>query len=83
VIVSLYGTGIRNANGPLTVGVKINGGSLPLLSAGAQGQYPGLDQVNVQIPGQFTGQGEKAIQLTVNGQVASGQMANAVTLNIQ
>lgn len=78
VIVSLYGTGIRNAANPLSVGVKINGGSLKLLSSGAQGQYPGLDQVNVQIPFTFAGQGERAVQLTVNG-----LPANAVTLNIK
>jgi uncharacterized protein (TIGR03437 family) len=83
VIVSLYGTGIRNATNLLSVGAKINGGSLKVLSAGAQGQYPGLDQVNVQIPPTFAGQGERAIQLTVNGQVASGSTANPVTINIQ
>ena len=33
--------------------------------------------------GQFAGQGEEAIQLTVNGELASGQTANPVTLNIQ
>jgi len=83
VIVSLYGTGIRNATGTLVVGVKINGGTLPVLSSGAQGQYPGLDQVNVQIPSRFAGQGERTVQFTVNGNLPSGLTANPVTLNIQ
>ncbi|HEY4362443.1 MAG TPA: hypothetical protein VGN17_15825 [Bryobacteraceae bacterium] len=83
VVISLYGTGIRNASGTLVVSVKINGGTLPVLSSGAQGQYPGLDQVNVQVPSKFAGMGEQAIQLTVNGQVAGGLTANPVTINLQ
>ena len=54
------------------------GVSLPVLYAGAQGAYPGLDQVNVQIPGSLRGIGEADLILTVDGQAA-----NTVRINIR
>ncbi|HXS96965.1 MAG TPA: Ig-like domain repeat protein [Candidatus Limnocylindrales bacterium] len=73
----LYGTGIRYATGQ-QVTATINGQSVPVLYAGAQPQYPGLDQVDVQIPASLKGAGTVNIVLTVNGQAA-----NTVTVTIQ
>src|SRR5262249_17877827 len=78
VVVSFFGTGIRNATSLLSVGAKINGASLPVQYAGPQSQYPGMDQLNVQIPFTIAGQGERPLQLTVNGVTA-----NSVTINIK
>ena len=65
VYVSLYGTGIRGA-GPAVMAAR---------SAGLQGEYPGLDQVNVQIPASL--QGSSVVNVVVT---AGGQTSNAVRL---
>jgi uncharacterized protein (TIGR03437 family) len=65
LFVSLYGTGLRRAPGA----VRAFAGSLPLTVqfAGAQGQYPGLDQVNVEIPAALRGVGVVEIELEQEG----------------
>lgn len=62
----LYGTGIRGFN---SVEARANGQPAEVLYAGPQNQYPGLDQVNLKIPGALTGDIE--ILLTVNGKAAN------------
>jgi len=52
VYVSLFGTGIRGAG---TVQVYIAGQPAMVQYAGAQGQYQGLDQVNVTVPSSLAG----------------------------
>jgi uncharacterized protein (TIGR03437 family) len=65
VYISLYGTGLRlGQNAMSTVG----GITAPLLYAGAQPGYPGLDQVNLELPVTLRGRGEVAVVLTVDGQ---------------
>src|ERR1041385_563208 len=60
--ICLYGTGIRGAaNG--TVQVLVNGVSVPILYAGAQPTYPGLDQVNVALPPSLAGSGEVEVEV--------------------
>jgi uncharacterized protein (TIGR03437 family) len=49
----------------------------PVLFAGAQGTFVGLDQINVEAPGSLRGRGEVSLVLTVDGQAA-----NAVSINI-
>ena len=78
VSLSLYGTGIRHRSSLANVTCTFAGVSLPVLYAGAQGAYPGLDQVNVQIPGSLRGMGEADLVLTVDGQAA-----NTVRINIR
>jgi len=76
IYLELYGTGLRNAR---NVTVTIGGLSVPVLSAGAQGAYPGLDQVNVgPLPPSLAGKGQVNILLT-----ADGQTANASNVTIQ
>src|SRR5579872_3490689 len=58
VYLSLYGTGIRHVTSLANVICTIGGVNAPVLFAGAQGQYPGLDQVNVQVPLVLRGVGE-------------------------
>jgi uncharacterized protein (TIGR03437 family) len=69
VYVSLYGTGIRNAG---YVSCSIGGMSVPITFAGAQPTYPGLDQVNVQIPAALPARGEVDVILTADGVMANG-----------
>lgn len=75
---SLYGTGIRNRSSVTNVNVTIKGLSVPVLFAGAQGAYVGLDQVNVPVPLSLRGSGQTDLVLTVDGQIA-----NTVRVNIQ
>jgi len=60
----LYGTGIRNYHN-----ISASLGSLPLdvLYAGAQGQYPGLDQVNLHLKGPVILSSLQTLQLIVDG----------------
>jgi uncharacterized protein (TIGR03437 family) len=75
VYVSLYGTGIRGAG---TVQVYVAGQPAMVQFAGAQGQYQGLDQVNVAVPRGLVGMGEVSVYL-----VADGKVSNVTTINIQ
>jgi uncharacterized protein (TIGR03437 family) len=78
VFVTLYGTGIRNRSSLANVSCTMGGVAVPVLFAGAQGGFVGLDQVNIQIPASLKGRGEVSVVVTVDGQAA-----NAVTLNVQ
>ena len=74
----LYGTGIRNESSLSNVSVTINGTSVPVVYAGAQGGFVGLDEVDVALPLSLRGSGETDLVLTVDGQTA-----NTVRVNIQ
>ena len=78
VYVSLYGTGIRGPGGAPQAGCTVRGVAVPVLYAGAQTQYQGLDQVDISLPAALAGRGESDVVLTVNGQTA-----NTVTLSFQ
>jgi uncharacterized protein (TIGR03437 family) len=78
VYLILYGTGIRNRSSLTNVTAYIGGTSVPVLYAGPQSSYAGLDQVNLELPQSLSGSGEVNIVLTVDGQTA-----NVVTVNIQ
>jgi len=75
VYLSLYGTGIRHG---AAVACTIGGMSVPVLSAGAQAQYAGLDQVNVALPLGLRNAGEVDVVVT-----ADGQASNAVRVNVR
>ncbi len=78
VYLILYGTGIRNRSSLANVKANINGADVPVLYAGPQSGYEGLDQVNLQLPLSLSGNGKVNVVLTVDGQTA-----NVVTINIQ
>ncbi len=67
VYVVLYGTGFRRRSlNPVIV--TIGGISVPVLYAGAQGQYPGLDQINIgPLPQTLVGLGAVDLQVTIDG----------------
>ena len=74
VYLSLFGTGMRRAQGPVTATV----GGQPVVVAGPlpQSQFVGLDQVNLgPLPATLAGKGEVNILLTV-----AGKTANVVTV---
>ena len=78
VYLSLYGTGIRNRTSLANVTVNIKGTNVPVLYAGPQSSFEGLDQVNIALPPSLAGSGEVNVVLTVDGQTA-----NVVTVNVQ
>jgi uncharacterized protein (TIGR03437 family) len=78
VILSLYGSGIRNVDSLANVQVTINGVSVPVQYAGPQPNFAGLDQVNVSVPSSLEGSGLVNVVLTVDGRVA-----NTVQVNIE
>ena len=78
VVVTLFGTGLRKNTDLAKVKATIGGVDTPVLFAGAQGQFAGLDQVNLQIPASLRGRGVVQIVLTVDGQTA-----NTVSINVR
>jgi uncharacterized protein (TIGR03437 family) len=78
VYLSLYGTGIRGVSSPAGVRVTIDNTAVPVLYAGPQMQFAGLDQINVRLPGSLRGKGEVDLVLTADG-VAS----NTVRIGIR
>jgi uncharacterized protein (TIGR03437 family) len=75
VFLVLYGTGIRHCGSDASVTATVNGVSVPVQAA-VQGTYPGLDQVNLQLPQGLAGTVEVAITV-------EGRAANVVTVSIQ
>ena len=71
IYVSFYGTGIRGRSSLAAVSLTIGGVSAPVLYAGPQGTFPGLDQVNVALPLNLHGVGEVDVVLTVDGQTSN------------
>jgi uncharacterized protein (TIGR03437 family) len=78
LVVTLYGTGLRGLSSMTNAVARIDGIPAHLLYVGAQGQFAGLDQVNVVVPRSVGGMGEVPIVLTIDGQTA-----NVVTINIE
>ncbi|MCI0389371.1 MAG: NF038122 family metalloprotease [Acidobacteria bacterium] len=71
VYLILYGTGLRQHQGLSTVSVKIGGVEAPVLYAGKQEWFVGLDQINVLLPRGLIGQGEVDVSLMVGGKTAN------------
>jgi uncharacterized protein (TIGR03437 family) len=78
VFLELFGTGIRGRSSLANVTATIGGVSAGVLFAGAQGQFPGFDQVNVQLPQNLNKHGEQDLVLTVDG-----IPANTVRINVK
>jgi uncharacterized protein (TIGR03437 family) len=66
VYLCLFGTGIRGAPAG-QVSVRVQGIDAPVIYAGAQSQFAGLDQVNILLPIELAGTGDVGIVLTAGG----------------
>lgn len=71
VYLSLYGTGIRNRSTVTGVSVTVGGLNARVEYAGPQGQYTGLDQVNVVLPRELAGRGAVDVVLSVDSRPAN------------
>jgi len=75
----LYGTGLRHAVNAQSVTATVNGVSVPVLFAGAQPTFAGLDQVNLgTLPASLKGAGSVNVQIVVDG-----QPSNTVTVTFK
>jgi uncharacterized protein (TIGR03437 family) len=54
-----------------SVRARIDGVETAVEYAGAQGQYAGLDQVNVRLPRSLSGRGEVTVELLVDDKPAN------------
>jgi uncharacterized protein (TIGR03437 family) len=78
VVLELFGTGFRGFSASSNVTCTIGGANAPVEFVGAQGQYAGLDQVNVSVPVSLAGAGEVPVVLVVDGHAS-----NTVTVNFK
>jgi uncharacterized protein (TIGR03437 family) len=81
VYLSLFGTGIRNASSLSAVSAAIASTyAAQVTYAGPEGEYDGLDQVNILLPPTVFALGAVTLPLEV---VVDGQPSNAVMLDFQ
>jgi uncharacterized protein (TIGR03437 family) len=71
VFVIIYGTGVRLRSSLTAVTAQIGGVNAEVTFAGAQGNFTGLDQVNLRLPRSLAGRGEVEIALTADGKAAN------------
>jgi uncharacterized protein (TIGR03437 family) len=67
----LYGTGLKQRSALTTVRANIGGLETEVLYVGAQGQYAGLDQLNLRIPSALRGRGEITVELEIDGRLTN------------
>lgn len=71
VFLNLFGTGIRFRSSLSAVTAQIGSTNAEVTFADAQGQFIGLDQINVRIPRNLIGRGEVDVVITVDTQRAN------------
>ncbi|MBL8192022.1 MAG: hypothetical protein JNK38_28685 [Acidobacteria bacterium] len=67
----LFGTGIRYRNRMGEAAVRIGNLSVNALYAGRQGDFAGLDQVNIPLPKSLMGQGDVDVVLKLDGKTTN------------
>jgi uncharacterized protein (TIGR03437 family) len=77
LFLTIFGTGFRAA-GVRVTNLKVGGIDTPALFIGAQPDFPGLDQINIELPRALAGRGSVDLELTV-----TGIRANTVNLTFQ
>ncbi len=71
VFLILFGTGFRHQRDLAAVALKLGDVETEALYAGPQGDYEGLDQLNLRIPRSLAGSGEIDVRLNVDGREAN------------
>lgn len=71
VFLILFGTGIRFQSSLSMVRATLGGTDALVTYAGAQGDFVGLDQINLLLPRSLTGRGEIDVTLTVDGEASN------------
>jgi lysyl endopeptidase len=73
----LYATGVRKRNANAAVTAQIGEVTVPVEYAGAQGEFVGLDQINILLPPSLRGKGLVNVSITMDGKTT-----NSVQINI-
>ncbi len=71
IFLLLFGTGISNISSLTGVSTKLAHFDTPVLYAGSQGGYAGLDQINLPISRNLVGYGEIDVSVTVDGKTSN------------
>jgi uncharacterized protein (TIGR03437 family) len=71
VYLLLFGTGLRFRSALGAIIAKIGGTDAEVSFAGAQGDFVGLDQVNLRLPNSLAGRGDVEIAVAVDGKTAN------------
>jgi uncharacterized protein (TIGR03437 family) len=71
VYLILYGTGVRYRSSLSAVSATIDRVLVPVLFAGPQEAFAGLDQINILLPRELAGRGEVDLSLIVDGTPAN------------
>jgi uncharacterized protein (TIGR03437 family) len=64
----VFGTGVRGRSSLDAVSAGIEGVTLPVLYAGAQGEFEGLDQINLALPRSLAGLGRKELRIEIRNE---------------
>ena len=75
VFLLLFGSGCKGRSSLTNVQAEIGGVPVETLYVGPQGDFVGLDQLNLRLPNNLAGRGEVQIKLVIDGKAA-----NAVTV---
>ncbi|MGH9852991.1 MAG: SBBP repeat-containing protein, partial [Blastocatellia bacterium] len=75
VFLILFGTGIRMRGSLASVTASVGAENAEVLFAGPQGDFVGLDQINLRVPRGLAGRGQVEIRLTVEGQTTNALSA--------
>ena len=71
LVLILYGTGFTQVSGLNRVTLTIGTQSVPVQYAGPQNQFPGLDQINAELPFSLAGKGDVTVAVTVESKPAN------------
>ena len=71
VFLVLFGSGLRARSSLAAVSARIGGAEAQVTYAGPQGDFLGLDQVNVRLARELAGRGEVDVTLVVDGREAN------------
>ncbi len=71
VFLILFGTGFRHRSSLTGVTVQVGGAPVEALYVGPQGDFAGLDQINLRLPRSLAGRGEMIINLVVDGKAGN------------
>ncbi|MFN0123926.1 MAG: hypothetical protein ACKV2V_25775, partial [Blastocatellia bacterium] len=73
-----YGTGIRNVANLAAVTATVGGVNAQVSFAGPQGEFMGLDQLNILLPRTLAGRQDVDVTLSV-----AGRLANTVRISVK
>lgn len=76
VFLVLFGTGLRSRSSLQAVTAMIGGSQMEVTFAGPQGEFIGLDQVNVRLDASLAGRGEVNVVIGVDGQISNPTCVN-------